>query len=255
MPGGQHFSRNGWPAGADTPGVLQRLWSGVLDQVFVPHCPACDAPHSVGLCAPCAESLYELGPACPRCAEPMSGPVALLCRRCRRRPPPFARTLSPYRYGGELARALRRLKYERRPEIARALAPLIAPCLHQAAGLADMAVPVPLHWRRMMSRGFNQSCLLLRYASPGLRLCVDKLCLRRVRRTAPQSGLSMRDRTANMADAFAVPPRYRARVAGKRVLVVDDIMTTGATMAACARALLQGGAAEVIAFCAARAEA
>jgi ComF family protein len=238
--------------------MLQTLWSRAMDWLMVPGCPACDAPGHPGLCPRCAESLYEVGPACPRCAEPIAGPVALLCRRCRVRPPPFARALSPYRYGGELAVALRRLKYARKPEIARALAPLLTPSLRHAAACADLAVPVPLHWRRMMQRGFNQAALLLdhahRHAGKDLGIPIDRRCLRRVRATAPQSGLSLRDRAANVSAAFAVPPRYRARVAGLRVLVVDDVMTTGATMSACARALLGSGATLVIALAVARAE-
>jgi ComF family protein len=230
--------------------------------LMVPGCPACEAPGQPGLCPRCAGSLYEVGPACPRCAEPIAGPVALLCRRCRVRPPPFARALSPYRYGGELAVALRRLKYARRPEIARALAPLLAPSLRLAAAGADLAVPVPLHWRRRMHRGFNQAALLLdhalgharEHAGKDMALRIDKNCLRRVRATAPQSGLSLPGRAANVAAAFVVPPRYRAGVAGLRVLVVDDVMTTGATMSACARALLGSGATSVIALAAARAE-
>ncbi|HWN72066.1 MAG TPA: double zinc ribbon domain-containing protein, partial [Haliangium sp.] len=103
----------------------------ILDLLFVPHCAACDVRVDPGtpLCAVCALSLYELGAACPRCAEPLEGPVSVLCRRCRVAPPPLASAHAPWRYGGELARALHRLKYERRAEIARALAPLVAPGL------------------------------------------------------------------------------------------------------------------------------
>jgi ComF family protein len=239
---------------ADVSFVLQAL----LDLLFVPHCAACDVRVDPGtpLCSVCAQSLYELGAACPRCAEPLEGPVSVLCRRCRVAPPPLASAHAPWRYGGELARALHRLKYERRAELARALAPLVAPGLAEAVARTgvDLAVPVPLHWRRLSARGFNQAALLLRQAATGQALEIDTVSLRRVRATASQSGLGSRERARNVDGAFAVAPGRRHRVAGRRVLCVDDVMTTGATLSACARALLAAGAREVVAFCAARAE-
>ncbi|MCG8422324.1 MAG: ComF family protein [Proteobacteria bacterium] len=235
------------------------MWQALCDLLFVPHCPACDARAPevgtrAGLCPACTQSLYPLDSACPRCAEPIAGPRSIVCARCRRTPPPVVSTHAPYRYGGELAVALRRLKYQRRAEIARALAPLIAPALQQAAGHADVAMPVPLHWRRFCGRGFNQAALLLRHAGRGLDIPLDRLSLRRVRATLPQSGLDTGQRAGNVAAAFAVVPRRRDRVAQRRILLVDDVITTGATMASAARALLGAGANSVIAFSAARVE-
>lgn len=229
----------------------------MLELLFVPHCASCDLRVASGmpLCDVCAISLYEIGPACPRCANPNSGPAAVLCARCRASPPPFAAAHAAYRYGGELAVALRRLKYQGRLEVARGLAPLLAPALHEAAAGMDAIVPMPLHWRRMWARGFNQTAALLAHAGQGLPIPVDTRSVRRIRATAAQSGLSAQRRRDNVSGAFAVPPRQRSHLAGKRILLVDDVMTTGATMAACARALLNAGAREVVAFCAARAEA
>jgi len=230
---------------------------GLLDFLFVPHCVACDARllAPAPFCAACSISLYEVDTACPRCGEPESGPVALECGRCRRTPPPFAAATSPYRYGGELAVALRKLKYQRRADIARALAPLVAPSLGRATRDVEVILPVPLHWRRLAQRGFNQSSLLLDFAGRGLAAPIDRSSLRRRRATAEQSGLDARHRAANVAGAFAVIPRRRRRIAGKRVLLFDDVMTTGATMSAATRALLAAGAVEVRGFCVARAEA
>jgi predicted amidophosphoribosyltransferase len=254
---------------ADIYCVLRAL----LDHLFVPHCAACDVRVDAGapLCARCAVSLYELGAACPRCAEPLAGPVSVLCRRCRVTPPPLASTHAPWRYGGELARALHRFKYGRRAYLAHALSPLVTPGLAAVVSRTgvDLAVPVPLHWRRLSARGFNQAALLLRHAAVGLisgqpalasgpasaaGLEIDTVSLRRVRATASQSGLGSRARVRNVEGAFAVVPGRRQRVAGRRVLCVDDVMTTGATLSACARALLAAGAREVVGFCAARAE-
>ena len=247
------------------------------DLIFVPHCPACEAiapevSAGSGLCAICAESLYELGPACPRCAEPYDsppGPAGLLCARCRRQPPPFQTTHASYRFGGELAVALRRLKYDRRPDIARALAPLVAPALRRALQRVDVVMPMPLHWRRFSRRTFNQADLLLRRAYPlasapapgqtpepaGLPdATIDRLSLCRVRATSAQSSTSAARRARNVASAFAVRPRRRHRVMARRVALFDDVMTTGATMAAASRALLAAGARSVVAVCVARAE-
>lgn len=239
-------------AAVDNGGMrFRELLQGVVGLLFVPHCPACDrrTAAEVPLCGACTLSLVELGAACPRCAEPHAGPAAVLCRRCCIRPLPLARITAPYRYGGELAVALRRLKFDRRADIGRALAPLIAPTLAAAAAGCDVAMPVPLHRRRLASRGFNQSDVLLRHALAA-ELPIDVLSLRRRRATRPQSGLDARGRAGNVRGAFEV----RGPLTGRRILLVDDVVTTGATMAEAARALLRAGAKEVIGVCAARAE-
>lgn len=240
--------------GADNRGV--EVLRAFLDLVYPPHCPACDASVDghAALCAACEISLYPLGAACPRCAEPVEASVAATCRRCTRTPPPFETIHAPFRYGGQLAVALQRLKYGRRPDIARSLAPLFAPIFMTASARADVIVPMPLHWRRQSARGFNQAALLAREARYDRDVPIDEIPLRRARATAPQTGMNARDRATNVADAFAVPPRHRARVADRRILVVDDIVTTGATMAAAARALLDAGASAVSGLCLARAE-
>jgi ComF family protein len=232
--------------------ILSRL----LDVVYAPACAACDEPITAGagLCDACAISLVALAARCPRCARPVSGPADVTCRRCRREPPPFAEIAAPFVYGGELAAALRRLKFGGRRDVARTLAPLLGPPLADAAAGCDLIVPVPLHWRRMARRGFNQAALLVRHARPATAPPVDQLSLRRVRATLPQTGLDARARRRNVSAAFAVAARRRARVAGRRVLLVDDIVTTGATMAAAAAALMAAGARSVTGFCAARAD-
>ena len=236
------------------------LATALLETLFVPHCPACQAVAAPPLCALCAGTLVELGPACPRCAEPRSGPPGPVveCARCRAGEWPLTALVAPWRFGGELAAALRSLKFERRPSVARDLAGLAAPFLAAAvqAGELDVIVPVPLHWRRLARRGFNQAEALARHAcrAGAVAAPIVHRALRRVRATAPQTGLDAASRARNLRGAFRVPPRGASLVAGRRVLLVDDVVTTGATMAAAARALLAGGAAEVVGFALARAE-
>jgi len=229
----------------------------VLDWVFQAGCAGCDAPVAPGMamCPGCALSLYEIEAACPRCGEPIEGPVDVTCSRCLRAPLPLERMTAPYRFGGQLAVALRRLKLGKRGKVARALGPLLGPALADAATDCDAIVPVPLHRRRLAARGFNQAQLLARFAARDLPIAVAANALARTRRTPPQRGLGARARATNVAGAFTVPARQRSRVAGARILLVDDVITTGATMSAAARALSATGAAAVVGFAAARADA
>ena len=204
-----------------------RVVSAVLDLLFVPCCAACDAV------------LGEPLPFCASCAVSID-------------PAPAGQVAAPYLFGGELATALRRLKFEGRREVARIIAPLLGPALAAAAAGCDLVIPVPLHRRRLRQRGYNQAALLARHARRYTGLSVDALSLRRVRHTAPQTGLDRAARRHNVDGAFAVVrPR---RVAGRAVLLLDDVVTTGATLAAASAALRVAGAARVLPFCAARAE-
>lgn len=193
--------------------------------------------------------------ACPRCAEALPGPRPEVCLRCRRRPLPLEQIVAPWQYGGALAEAIVRLKFQRRTELARTLAPLIAPVLSATARAAEasLVVPVPLHWSRRLRRGFDQSQLLLAHSAALAPLpCAVGCALRRHRRTPYQSRAALAERMRNLAAAISVPPRWRARVAGARVVLFDDVVTTGATLSACARALHAAGAASVSAVALAR---
>jgi ComF family protein len=165
--------------------------------------------------------------------------------------------IAPWLYGGELAVALRRLKFSNDVAVARELAPLWAPVLESVVRTCriDAIIPLPLHWRRRWQRGYDQTALLVAHAMSHTAMAAP--CwhsLRRVRHTAEQSSLAASDRQRNLSGAFAVTPSQFGQLAGKRIVIVDDIITTGATMAAAARALRRAGARVVVGVALARAE-
>jgi ComF family protein len=148
-------------------------------------------------------------------------------------------------YAGGLLRAIHDFKYRRQPGLGRGLGRLITD--NNYAGIDpegfDVVIPVPLHVRRLRERGFNQSLLLARTVATACGIPVDFLSLRRVRDTPPQTLMGRKERQANIRGAFAVARRDRLR--DRKVLLIDDVYTTGSTLAECARALLDGGAARV----------
>jgi len=219
----------------------------MLTWCFRPQCAACGALSTTPLCPACEGSLEPLGASCPRCAEPSR--EATTCRRCVVAPLPLERVVAPWRFGGQLAIAIRRLKFAGATHVARALAPLWAPVLAAAVAEHDaIVVPVPLHWRRRLRRGFDHAWLLAQHACTLAAVPPPLPALRRTRHAPPQSSLAAADRRANLAGAFA----SRAEVAGRAVILVDDVVTTGATLAACAAPLRRAGATAVIGLALAR---
>jgi ComF family protein len=245
--------------------MLQAAGSFLVRLFWPSRCPACrEGVDGEGtFCAGCDITVLAVDRACPGCALDDAA-AAGLCHACRARPFPFSRARASLVYGGAVSAALLHLKHGQGLAAARPLGRFLVPLLDWAATEgADAIVPVPLHPRRLRQRGFNQSLELIRsalevreararaFGLPRWRLPVPVDALRRVRDTPPLGREHGSVRRCRLAGAFAVPAR--PSVQGRRLLLVDDVMTTGATFAECARTLLEAGAREVLVAALARA--
>lgn len=205
----------------------------------------------IDLCEVCLRDLPWAVRACVRCALPLDDTPGEVCAACSARPPPWVRTVAPLRYRGAAIDLVHALKFDGDPVSARVLATFMTAAIggaYRVQSLPEVVVPVPLSLRRLMLRGQNQAAVLARRVARPLRLPVDYDVCRRVRHTAPQTGRSRRERLTNLRGAFACEPC----VEGKTVALVDDVVTTGATVRAVTRVLLDAGATAVHVWAAAR---
>ena len=231
--------------------ALRAAWSGALGVVYPPTCVGCAAataaPHA--LCPACWSGLRLIErPFCERLGTPFAldlGVGTLLSPRAIAEPPAFDRARAVALYDGTARDLVHRLKYGDRLDLARAMGRMMASAGRELTGEADLVVPVPLHRARLWRRRFNQAALLAQRVARLSGLPLDVGVLARVKPTRSQVGLTRHQRAENLQGAFRVPGAARPRLAGRRVLLVDDVATTGATGNAAARALLRGGAARV----------
>jgi ComF family protein len=219
----------------------------LVDVVLPPRCPGCgeivDGDHR--FCAGCFGQLQALGPPhCACCGVPLphDGDAAALCGGCLASPPAYARARAPFAYGGPSRQLVLALKHGRRLHLARMMARAM---LRVAGDLPDDAVivPVPSHARRLWQRGFNQAAEIARHLArqSGRPLAVDALA--RIKATPSTKGLTRQARQKNVQGAFRVA--HADRISGRTVILIDDVMTTGATVSACATQLLKAGARQV----------
>ena len=228
----------------------------LLDFALPARCPGCGSiiaePHR--FCLDCWRSLTFLAePCCGCCGIPFDYPAedGALCGRCLAEPPPFDRLRAAVAYGEVSRQVALKLKYSGRPGLAETLAHFMLRHVDPAKG-ERLLVPVPLHRWRIWSRGYNQAALIASALSRRSGLPAELDLLKRTRATPPLKGLGRRERALAVRGAFRIPPRGRDRLARRSVLLVDDVYTSGATAAACARALKRGGAASVDVLCWAR---
>jgi ComF family protein len=238
---------------------LSRLADGLIAVLLAPACAACNAslpyPARGPVCQSCWDAICSFTPPlCRRCGDPLPSwrvisVEAGVCPRCRRRPSALTESRAIGAYDGSLRAIVHAFKYGGCRSLARGLGARLRESASGLLGHADIVVPVPLHRSRRRGRGFNQARELARHL--GLSL-VD--ALRRTRATPSQTDLPAAARHGNVRDAFALARRqpWRQPVEGLRIVLVDDVSTTGATIEACARVLRAAGAADVSAVTAAR---
>jgi ComF family protein len=234
-------------------GVCRGAWSRAaklaLDIALPTLCVACREPvDGEGVCASCWAKLSFIAPPfCPRLGIPFvydPGPE-LLSMEAIAHPPAYARARAAVRYDDVAKTLVHALKYQDRTDLAPTMGRWMARAGRELLEEADALVPVPLHWRRGWSRRYNQSGALARSIERQSGVKVMSEALRRVRPTQQQIGLNRAQRASNVQGAFKVASHRQSELQGARVILVDDVLTSGATIDACARALLRAKAAAV----------
>jgi ComF family protein len=219
----------------------------LLDLIFPPRCAGCGAWGTL-FCEACQAQIETITPpVCPRCGHPTFDNA--LCAACRREPSNLDGITAVAIYAHPLREAIHTLKYRDGRALAAPLGERMADAWRQACRQADMFLPVPLHPSRLAERGYNQSLLLARVLGANVGVPVTETALVRQRATLPQVGLGWHERRQNVSGAFVC----QGDVRGKRVVLIDDVCTTGATLEACAAALKAGDATSIWALTLARA--
>jgi ComF family protein len=239
---------------------LKEILTGIADLIFPPRCITCDnlleQRGPLPLCASCEEKIrFIRSPLCPRCGLPFPAAEGEdhFCGDCIIAEKPYAVARAVGEYEETLLTAIHRFKYRGKTGIGEILGGIMADF---AAGIWDMKVfdliiPVPLHLRKLRERGFNQSVILARRISKRFDIPLDLTSLRRELFTPPQVGLGREERSANVRGAFsATRPE---RITGRRILLVDDVFTTGSTLTECTRVLIRANAESVAVLTLARA--
>jgi ComF family protein len=239
---------------------LNSLFQGVVDLFFPPRCLSCSelliSDKSFGFCPECLQRISFLSPpVCSICGASLPGNSEkdALCHRCAMVRPPFEMCRSVGQYESVLLEAIHDLKYRGVIAAGVVLGNLLTSYAgtHLPVGEYDKVIPVPLHRKRLRERGFNQSLLLAKAVAHNFSLKLDFSSLRRRIHTQPQISLGKKDRAANVRNAFEVV--RGENITGSRILLVDDVYTTGSTVRECARVLLEGGAQSVSVVTVARA--
>lgn len=227
--------------------LVEKTRGFILDLLFPPRCVGCGRKGS-WLCAQCVDAIELIQPPiCPLCGRHMT--ENRLCSLCLQDPPPIDGIRSVAYFEGIMRQAIHRFKYNNLQALAIPLGELMSDYWQKTPLPADVIVPVPLHPNRLRERGFNQATLLARESGRRIGLLVVVGSLIRARETPPQVGLSAQERKENVKEAFRC---LDDRLAGKRVLLIDDVCTTGATLTACSTALRQASVHSVWALTLAR---
>lgn len=220
---------------------LHHLAGKLLDWIYPPQCVSCGTPGSL-FCRDCRDGLQPVGDHfCSKCGKPLN--KGRSCRLCRMTEFPFLASRAPYIYDGPAAALIKKLKYEGCLDLVPILSNLLYDFWKELGWDADLIIPVPLSEKRRAQRGFNQSEMIGRSFSKKVGIPIKPGALMKIRHTAQQVGLNAEERRENLSGAFAAE---KVMVQGKRILLLDDVMTTGSTFAECSAVLLDAGAGSVV---------
>jgi ComF family protein len=216
-----------------------------LNLLFPETCPICQNPclnhETAPICVDCWQSIRKYnGPLCKKCGTPLVSDVSIKCGECLKEEPAFEFARSFGLYDNPLRKGINLLKYHGKKRLSRPLSELLI-----KAGLpeADIVLPVPLHHRRLRKREFNQSALISKYIAEEIKSKFIPDCLVKVRDTLPQVGLRYKARVKNIKGAFKV--RNSDLIKNRKIILVDDVVTTGATIRECSRTLKKAGAGKI----------
>jgi len=234
--------------------AASKLVDGALELVYPRHCAGCgmslhdESDCTEFFCAACLKDLpFISAERCLKCGHQLAQytKTSPRCPSCEGKSLFFKSATAPFRYEGIARELILQLKLGKQTFFALPMSRYLIEHLetHRLPVAVDAVVPVPLHWRRALKRGFNQSQLIAEQVAGHFRLPLQNRCLRRKRATPSQTAAGKQQRMENMRGVFAV--RKNARIAGKRLLLIDDVLTTGATCAECSRMLIEGGAKAV----------
>ncbi|GAB6053860.1 ComF family protein [Magnetospira thiophila] len=232
------------------PSSSSHLWGRVLDLLLPPRCLSCGTltQSPGGLCPACWSGMHFLGePQCRSCGQPFEVDLGggMVCGACLRKPPPWDRARSALAYDEASKSLILSFKHADRTDAARVFAQWMARAGGDLLAEADVLVPVPLHWTRLWSRRYNQAALLAHALADMGGKSFAPRALVRVRRTPRMGHLGAQARRRNVSGAIAPARKADKWIDGRRVLLVDDVLTSGATAGACVRALKKAGATAV----------
>ena len=228
---------------------IDRCVKNVLDALYPPRCVLCDRLDRIGLCAECLNGLDRIEHPCFKCGVSCTGPGP--CGRCQAQPPAYDITISPFQYQPPLTVLIHRFKYRRNVALARPLANLLSQEItRRKYPRPQLLIPVPLHWTRLLWRGFNQSVELARHISSELDIPISRNLVYRNRKTTSQARLPLRQRQHNISNCFEL----RRPLNAASVAIVDDVVTSGATVNQMSQELRKKGAVHIQIWALLRAE-
>jgi ComF family protein len=222
----------------------------LLNIFFPPQCLNCDirVPTHGTLCIPCWQKIQFISePMCHCCGFPFEYDIGneALCGACLFERPSYAHARAAFRYDEHSSKLVTRFKYSDHTHLARVYSVWLAKAAGELLAQSDIIIPVPLHYFRFVHRRFNQSALLAHALSKKTNIKHRPDIIKRKRNTASQTGLTRSQREKNVKGAFSISERGKRIIKGKKILLVDDVMTTGSTIEQCAKSLIKAGAMQV----------